>query len=101
MVGNDVEEDLVIRDLGVKAYLVTDTMENKKELPIRTDYMGSLKDLVDFIRLFRRSRKDRERTYGNSSAEIFSRSGKRGKYIEGGGSAAYHPAHAEPADLTA
>lgn len=50
MVGNDVEEDLVIRDLGVKAYLVTDTMENKKELPIRTDYMGSLKDLVDFIR---------------------------------------------------
>lgn len=50
MVGNDVEEDLVIRDLGVKAYLVTDTMENKKELSIRTDYMGSLKDLVDFIR---------------------------------------------------
>ena len=50
MVGNDVEEDLVIRDLGVKTYLVTDTMENKKELPIHTDYMGSLKDLVDFIR---------------------------------------------------
>ena len=50
MVGNDVEEDLVVRDLGVKTYLVTDTMENRKGLPIRTDYMGSLKELVDFVR---------------------------------------------------
>ena len=29
MVGNDVEEDLVVRDLGVKTYLVTDTMEKR------------------------------------------------------------------------
>lgn len=50
MVGNDVEEDLVVCDLGVKTYLVTDTMENRKGLPIRTDYMGSLKELVDFVR---------------------------------------------------
>ena len=50
MVGNDVEEDLVIRQLGVRTYLVTDTMENKKNLPIHTDYMGSLKDLLEFVR---------------------------------------------------
>mgnify|MGYP006072251359 CR=1 FL=1 len=50
MVGNDVEEDLAIRELGVKTYLVTDTMENKKHLPIHTDYMGSLEDLLEFIR---------------------------------------------------
>ena len=50
MVGNDVEEDLAIRELGVKTYLVTDTMENKKDLPIHTDYMGSLEDLLEFIR---------------------------------------------------
>ena len=50
MVGNDVEEDLVIRKLGVKTYLVTDTMENKKGLPIHTDYMGSLEELLEFIR---------------------------------------------------
>ncbi len=30
MVGNDVEEDLAIRKLGVKTFLVTDTKENKK-----------------------------------------------------------------------
>ena len=30
MIGNDVEEDLVIRRLGVKTFLVTDTMENKR-----------------------------------------------------------------------
>lgn len=49
MVGNDVEEDLVIRKLGVKTYLVTDTMENKKNLPIESDYQGTLDELYDFL----------------------------------------------------
>ena len=35
MVGNDVQEDLTIRSLGVKTYLLTDTLENKKNIPIR------------------------------------------------------------------
>ena len=49
MVGNDVAEDLSIRSLGVKTYLVTDTMENKKNLPIDTEYMGTLDELLKFI----------------------------------------------------
>lgn len=49
MAGNDVEEDLSIRELGVKTYLVTDTMENKKNLPINSDYQGSLEQLYDFL----------------------------------------------------
>lgn len=49
MVGNDVEEDLAIRALGVKTYLVTDYLENKKNLPIETDYMGTLEQLLKFI----------------------------------------------------
>lgn len=49
MVGNDVAEDLVIRKLGVKTFLVTDTMENKKNLPIETDYQGSMADLLEFV----------------------------------------------------
>lgn len=49
MAGNDVEEDLSIRDLGVKTYLVTDTMENKKNLPIHSDYQGTLEELYDFL----------------------------------------------------
>lgn len=49
MVGNDVEEDLPIRELGVRTYLVTNTMENKKNLPIKTDYMGTLEELLEFV----------------------------------------------------
>lgn len=50
MVGNDVEEDLAIRSLGVSTYLVTDTMENRKGLPFESEYTGMLKDLLLFIR---------------------------------------------------
>lgn len=49
MVGNDVAEDLSIRSLGVKTYLVTDTMENKENLPIDTEYMGTLDELLKFM----------------------------------------------------
>lgn len=49
MVGNDVGEDLTARSLGVRTYLVTDTMENKKNLPVETDYMGTLEELKGFI----------------------------------------------------
>lgn len=49
MVGNDVAEDLIIRKLGVKTYFLTDTPENKKNLPIETDYQGSMKELLEFI----------------------------------------------------
>lgn len=50
MVGNDVGEDLAVRSLGVKTYLVTDTMENPKGLPVETDYMGTLQELLEFVR---------------------------------------------------
>lgn len=49
MVGNDVAEDLSIRSLGVKTYLVTGTMENKKNLPIDAEYMGTLDELLKFM----------------------------------------------------
>lgn len=49
MVGNDVEEDLAVRKLGVKTYLVTDTMENKKRLPIESEYTGTLTELLKFV----------------------------------------------------
>lgn len=47
MVGNDVEEDVIIRELGVKVYLVTDCLENKKALALSADYKGSLEKLTD------------------------------------------------------
>ncbi len=50
MVGNDVEEDLSIRELGVRTFLVTNTMENKKNLPVYSDYSGTLEDLLEFLK---------------------------------------------------
>lgn len=49
MVGNDVGEDLVIRDYGVQTFLVTDTMENPHHLPIKTDYQGTMEELLQFF----------------------------------------------------
>ena len=50
MVGNDVVEDLAIRTLGVPVFLVTDTMENKKNLPIDSEYQGSMEELLEFVK---------------------------------------------------
>lgn len=50
MVGNDVEEDLAIRALGVQTFLLTDTMENRKNLPIETEYSGSMEELLTFVK---------------------------------------------------
>ncbi|HAA90075.1 MAG: Haloacid dehalogenase-like hydrolase [Thermoanaerobacterales bacterium 50_218] len=50
MVGNDVEEDLVARDLGMKTFLVEDWLLNRSNLPIVTDYRGSFEDLVSFLK---------------------------------------------------
>lgn len=50
MVGNDVEEDLVIRKLGVRTFLVINSMENKHNLPIETEYMGTLEELLRFVK---------------------------------------------------
>lgn len=49
MVGNDVGEDLVVRELGVQTYLVTDTMENPMNLAIETDYQGTMEELLKFV----------------------------------------------------
>lgn len=49
MVGNDVEEDLASAALGMTTYLVTDCLENKKQLPLTADHSGTLEQLADFI----------------------------------------------------
>ncbi|HBG22672.1 MAG: HAD family hydrolase [Syntrophaceticus sp.] len=49
MVGNDVEEDLAARKLGMKTFLVEDCLLNTRNLNIKTDYRGSFAGLVEFI----------------------------------------------------
>ncbi|MCR4430012.1 MAG: HAD family hydrolase [Tepidanaerobacteraceae bacterium] len=49
MIGNDAEEDLAAGLLGIRTYLVTDYLLNRKNLEIKCDHCGSLNDLLDFI----------------------------------------------------
>jgi FMN phosphatase YigB (HAD superfamily) len=50
MVGNDVEEDLVAKTIGMQTFLVKDHILNRKNLPIITDYEGNLHDLLVFAK---------------------------------------------------
>ena len=49
MVGNDVEEDLVAAELGLKTFLVTDWLINRKAATPAPDYRGSLAELAAFL----------------------------------------------------
>ena len=49
MVGNDVEEDLVAKEIGMKTFLVDTFLINRREMPIVTDYRGSLTDYLELI----------------------------------------------------
>lgn len=50
MVGNDVQEDLIVKTLGVKTYLITDNMLHRTEEDIITDYKGTYEDFYEFVK---------------------------------------------------
>jgi len=50
MVGNDVEEDLCVKELGMKTFLVTNHIINSKNQAIITDYQGTRIDLLNFVK---------------------------------------------------
>ena len=50
MVGNDVEEDMVAGTLGMKVFLLTDSMINRTGKDISRYPHGSFEDLIKFIR---------------------------------------------------
>ena len=49
MVGNDVMEDMVAKELGMKVFLLTDCLINKKEQDITEFPRGNFDDLEEFI----------------------------------------------------
>jgi len=49
MIGNDVEEDMIAGKLGMKTFLVTDHLLNRKNKEIDCTFSGSLEDLTSFI----------------------------------------------------
>ncbi|HHU55522.1 MAG TPA: HAD family hydrolase [Acholeplasmataceae bacterium] len=50
MVGNDVLEDLCVKKLGMKTFLVEDNLINKNNLEIISDYNGSFKAFYEFVK---------------------------------------------------
>ena len=50
MVGNDVTEDMVTKELGMQVFLITDNLINKNNVDISIYPHGNLSDLLDFIK---------------------------------------------------
>lgn len=49
MVGNDVAEDMCVRELGMDTYLVTDCLINKKEYPLSSFKQSTLAELKEWL----------------------------------------------------
>ncbi|MGF7185083.1 FMN phosphatase YigB (HAD superfamily) [Desulfitispora alkaliphila] len=49
MVGNDAQEDLIAREIGMKTYLVEDYLIDRSEGNYKTDYQGTLTQLSKFL----------------------------------------------------
>lgn len=49
MIGNDVEDDMVVTNLGMKAFLLTDCMINKRGTDISAYPHGSFAELISYI----------------------------------------------------
>ena len=49
MVGNDVAEDMVARELGMKTFLLTDCLINRGNEDISVYPNGSFDELIEFI----------------------------------------------------
>ena len=47
MIGNDVDEDMVAKELGMKFFLVTDCLINRNNKKIDADFVGTIKELID------------------------------------------------------
>lgn len=50
MVGNDVQEDMIVNKLGIKTYLLNEHIINKTDEPISVDYQGGYEDFYKFVK---------------------------------------------------
>lgn len=52
MVGNDAQEDLAVRELGIKTYIINDHLIDRNAGNYMTDYEGSMNDFLHFMKQF-------------------------------------------------
>jgi len=50
MIGNDVVDDLGAMKLGIKTYLITDCIVNRKKIDYQVDYEGNYQDFYQFVK---------------------------------------------------
>ena len=50
MVGNNVSEDMIVENLGVKTFLLTDCLINKENIDINNYSNGSFDELIKFLK---------------------------------------------------
>ena len=50
MVGNDMSEDMIARELGMEVFLLTDCIINKKDEDISAYPHGGYPELLEYIR---------------------------------------------------
>ena len=49
MVGNDVQEDMITEQLGMKVFLLTDCLIDRKESDLAHYPQGGFDELLDFL----------------------------------------------------
>lgn len=50
MVGNDVQEDLIASQLGIKTFLIVDYLIHRKDTEIRSDFQGDYEAFFQFVK---------------------------------------------------
>ncbi|MTI70904.1 MAG: HAD family hydrolase [Firmicutes bacterium] len=50
MVGNDMQEDIIASELGIKTYLITNHLINKKNTNLVPHYKGTIDEFYDFTK---------------------------------------------------
>lgn len=50
MIGNDVKEDMIVKDIGMKCFLITNDLINKENLNIDNISKGTFDDFIQYIK---------------------------------------------------
>ncbi|MBN2259880.1 MAG: HAD family hydrolase [Clostridiales bacterium] len=50
MVGNDVQEDMIVSAIGMKTYLIENHMQHRNEKKIEVDYRGDYESFLSFVK---------------------------------------------------
>ena len=51
MIGNDIDEDMAAKQIGLEVLVVTDNLINRSNKEFESSFIGSLEELVKYIEL--------------------------------------------------